>query len=83
MKYFACLEPNAFDNFNSYNKKNHYTRRTRVKIPFDVKHRFSINAYHCWTNFENCNYKEKYCHKTGDNSNGRTVMAKPILNKTR
>lgn len=56
-----------------------YCIRTGMKIPFDPQRPFSYEAYQTWAIFENWNYRENYCHKTGKESNGRTSMAKPIL----
>jgi hypothetical protein len=56
-----------------------YCIRTGVKIPFDPQRPFCLEAYHSWATFENWNYRENFCHKTGKESNGRTSMAKPIL----
>ncbi len=53
--------------------------RTGQQIPFDVKKPFCFEAYRSWANFENWNYKENYCHKTGRESNGKTSMSNPIL----
>jgi RNA polymerase-binding transcription factor DksA len=68
---------------NKTNQKEEYGYciRTGVKIPFDPQRPFCLEAYRSWATFENWNYKENFCHKTGENSNGRTSMAEPILNK--
>lgn len=56
-----------------------YCIRTGQQIPFDVKRPYSLDAYRSWAMFENWNYKERYCHKTGRESHGRTSMSNPIL----
>ena len=67
----------------NYNKNNNsdlgYCIRTGNRIPFDLTRPFSYEAYQSWVIFENWDYPEKYCHKTGKFSNGRTSMANPIL----
>jgi hypothetical protein len=67
----------------NYNRNNNqelgYCIRTGVRIPFDPSRPFSYEAYQSWIIFENWDYPEKYCHKTGKYSNGRTSMANPIL----
>lgn len=67
----------------NYNRNNNqelgYCIRTGVRIPFDPSRPFSYEAYQSWVIFENWDYPEKYCHKTGKYSNGRTSMANPIL----
>ncbi|WKL44891.1 phospholipase D family protein [Flavobacterium sp. ZE23DGlu08] len=61
------------------NEEYGYCIRTGIKIPFDPQKLFSYEAYQTWAIFENWNYRENYCHKTGRESNGRTSMAKPVL----
>lgn len=61
------------------NEEYGYCIRTGIKIPFDPQKPFSYEAYQTWAIFENWNYRENYCHKTGRESNGRTSMAKPVL----
>lgn len=67
----------------NYNKNNNsdlgYCIRTGNRIPFDPSRPFSYEAYQSWVIFENWDYPEKYCHKTGKFSNGKTSMANPIL----
>lgn len=67
----------------NYNRNNNsdlgYCIRTGNRIPFDPSRPFSYEAYQSWVIFENWDYPEKYCHKTGKFSNGRTSMANPIL----
>lgn len=74
-------EPKARN--QNYNRNNNqelgYCIRTGVRIPFDPSRPFSYEAYQSWVIFENWDYPEKYCHKTGKYSNGRTSMANPIL----
>lgn len=61
------------------NQEFGYCIRTGVEIPFDPSRPFSYEAYQSWSIYQNWNYPEKYCHKTGKYSNGRTSMANPIL----
>jgi hypothetical protein len=74
-------EPKARN--QNYSRNNNqelgYCIRTGVRIPFDPSRPFSYEAYQSWVIFENWDYPEKYCHKTGKYSNGRTSMANPIL----
>ena len=71
--------PREHDNSNSHHQEYGYCIRTGARIPFDIKRPFSYEAYQTWAIFENWNYRENYCHKTGKESNGRTSMANPIL----
>lgn len=56
-----------------------YCIRTGERILFDPSRPFSYYAYQTWAQFENWDYPENYCHRTGRPSNGRTSMANPIL----
>ncbi|WNJ17160.1 hypothetical protein [Pontibacter sp. G13] len=38
-----------------------------------------LEAWKTWAQFGNYDFPEKYCHKTGKESYGKTSMAKPIL----
>lgn len=65
----------------SKDKKTGYCIRTGVQIPFNVKKPLSTDAYKKWNEFGDPNYPEKYCHFSGEPSNGKTSVAKPILAK--
>lgn len=53
--------------------------RTGKKIKYNPKQPMSIEAWKIWNEYANIDYPEKYCHKTGKPSNGKTSMRKPIL----
>lgn len=53
--------------------------RTGEKIPFNTSKPYSDKAYKSWAQYKNPNYKEKFCHKTGKPSDGKTSMVNPIL----
>jgi hypothetical protein len=55
--------------------------RTGEKIAFNTKQPFSENVFKIWSQYKNKDYKEKYCHFSGEKSNGATSFAKPILAK--
>ena len=55
--------------------------RTGVKIPFNQKHPMSDIAFQSWKKFSNNEYPEKYCHFSGELSNGETTFSRPILRK--
>lgn len=57
-----------------------YCIRTGDKIPFDPSRPFSYNAFKEWDIYGNWEYPEKYCHLTGEKSNGKTNRMKPIKN---
>ena len=56
-----------------------YCIRTGEQIPFNPKRPLSDKAYRSWSKYSNPDYPEKYCHKTGTASNGRTSLSNPIL----
>ncbi len=53
--------------------------RTGEQIPYDPERPFSYYAFKTWRQFENYDYKENYCHRTGKESYGKTSMNNPIL----
>ncbi len=63
----------------SFKSETGYCIRTGNLIPFDPTKPFCYEAYQSWARYENWNYPEKYCHLTGDYSNGRTSMSNPIM----
>lgn len=58
-----------------------YCIRTGVEIPFNVEKPMSYEAYKSWNNYGDPNYPEKFCHFSGEPSNGETSINKPILKK--
>lgn len=55
--------------------------RTGKEIPFNTERPFTEEAFKSWNQFKNEDYPEKYCHYSGELSNGETTKAKPILRK--
>ena len=53
--------------------------RTGTSIPFDLRKPFSKPAFNNWAQYENYDYPEKFCHFSGEKSNGQTSCAKPVL----
>ena len=60
---------------------NGYCIRTGVKIELNPKRPFSEKAFKSWNRYKDENYREKYCHFSGEESHGETCFAKPILRK--
>ena len=58
-----------------------YCIRTGEEIPFNRDEPMSPRAFKSWVRFEDEEYPEKYCHFSGELSEGQTSMAKPILKK--
>lgn len=55
--------------------------RTGVKIPFNIEKPMSYDAFKIWSQYGDPDYPEKYCHFSGEPSNGETSVSKPILSK--
>lgn len=58
-----------------------YCIRTGAKIQFDLEKPYSPEAYKVWAKYSDPNYKEKYCHYSGEPSSGETSFTKPIMKK--
>lgn len=63
------------------NKKVGYCIRTGEEIPFNLEKPLSYKAYQAWAKYKDSDYPEKYCHFSGEESNKKTSVAKPILKK--
>jgi phosphatidylserine/phosphatidylglycerophosphate/cardiolipin synthase-like enzyme len=71
--------PKVIENKN--NKPNGFCIRTGVSIPFNQEKPLCYDAYKSWNQYSDPNFKEKFCHFSGEPSNGETCVAKPILYK--
>jgi hypothetical protein len=56
-----------------------YCIRSGIEIPFNPQKPFSPDAFQIWAQYKDKDYPEKYCHKTGKPSKGKTSMTNPIL----
>lgn len=79
-------EDNSETFFNGQMATNDFTKsgfciRTGVKIPFNIKAPYSDAAFKSWKRYGNETYKEKYCHYSGETSDGETSLKSPILKK--
>lgn len=59
--------------------QNGYCIRTGEKIRYNIDKPMSYEAWQVWYEYENYDYPENYCHKTGERSHGDTSMRNPIL----
>lgn len=79
------IEKKSFETKNLFNKTNDkqtgFCIRTGVQIPFNVEKPLSYEAFKKWNEFSDPDYPEKYCHFSGEPSNGETSVSKPILKK--
>jgi hypothetical protein len=69
---------------SKHNDRNHYEEsgfciRSGKRIPFNPDRPFSYESFQTWANFQDSDYPEKYCHRTGKISHGNTSMRNPIL----
>ncbi len=53
--------------------------RTGKKINFNPRRPMCLEAWQSWSYYKNEDFPEKYCHKTGEKSYGKTSMRTPIL----
>ncbi|MTE27548.1 phospholipase D family protein [Winogradskyella ouciana] len=60
-------------------EKKGFCIRTGEEIPYNPDKPMSYDSYMTWVQYENYNFPENYCHKTGKPSYGKTSMANPIL----
>ena len=51
------------------------------EIKFNPKRPFTTEAYKEWAKFKKQDYAEKYCHFSGEPSNGETNYLRPVLKK--
>lgn len=58
-----------------------YCIRTGVEIPFNIEKPMSYEAYKRWNQYGDPDYPEKFCHFSGEASDGATTVKKPILRK--
>lgn len=58
-----------------------YCIRTGVNIPFNIDKPLSAEAFKSWNVYKDKTFLEKYCHFSGEPSNGQTSVGRPILNK--
>ncbi|HLG36344.1 MAG TPA: phospholipase D family protein [Bacteroidia bacterium] len=63
----------------SNGKPTGYCIRTGVEIPFNIEKPMSYDAYKAWN--KDPEHPEKYCHFSGEASDGKTSVSKPILSK--
>lgn len=62
-------------------KKTGFCIRTGQPIPFNTEKPLALEAFKMWSQFGDPNYPEKFCHFSGEPSNGETTVARPILYK--
>jgi phosphatidylserine/phosphatidylglycerophosphate/cardiolipin synthase-like enzyme len=68
-------------NSKSSNKPTGFCIRTGVPIPFNVEKPLGYEAFKSWSKYSDPEYAEKFCHFSGEPSNGETCVSRPILKK--
>lgn len=58
-----------------------YCIRTGVQINFNPEQPMCYKAFNSWAQFSDGDYQERFCHYTGDRSDGETSYNRPILKK--
>jgi len=58
-----------------------YCIRTGKEIPFNIERPLDYEAFKSWNKYKDRDFREKYCHFSGEESNGETSVNNPILNK--
>lgn len=66
---------------SNHSARTGFCIRTGVPIPFNLKQPFCDEAFKSWSRYSKEEYVEKFCHFSGEPSNGNTSMKIPILNK--
>jgi phosphatidylserine/phosphatidylglycerophosphate/cardiolipin synthase-like enzyme len=62
-------------------KQSGYCIRTGKEIPFNVEKPMNYEAWKEWNKEGDPEQPEKFCHFSGESSNGETTYSKPILKK--
>ena len=56
-----------------------YCIRSGEKIKFNPLRPMSVESWKVWNEYGNEDFRENYCHKTGQRSHGKTSMRHPIM----
>jgi phosphatidylserine/phosphatidylglycerophosphate/cardiolipin synthase-like enzyme len=62
-------------------KQHGYCIRTGTEIPFNIEKPMTYDAFKSWNKYGDPEYPEKFCHFSGEPSNGETTVSRPILKK--
>ena len=65
----------------SSSKQTGYCIRTGVPIAFNIEKPMTYEAFKLWNMYGDRDYSEKFCHFSGELSNGETSVSRPILKK--
>jgi phosphatidylserine/phosphatidylglycerophosphate/cardiolipin synthase-like enzyme len=73
-------KPEKSNSSQSYGSHG-YCIRSGVSIPFNIEKPLSYESFKKWAEYGDVDYPEKFCHFSGEKSNGETSVSKPILKK--
>ena len=73
--------PNNQSSAKEKQPKSGFCIRTGKSIPFNLEKPFSYEAYISWSQYGNEEYKENFCHYSGEKSDGTICFKKPVLRK--
>lgn len=79
-KSYKKKENYNIDDIGSKNRIG-YCIRTGNEIPFNIEKPMQYEAFKMWNKYKDPNFPEKYCHFSGELSDGETSVNKPILSK--
>jgi len=65
----------------SDSSKNGFCIRSGISIPFNIEKPMSYEAFKLWNKYGDPEYPEKFCHFSGESSNGETSVSRPIMKK--
>ncbi len=65
----------------SANRQKGFCIRTGIEIPFDIDKPMSYDAFKSWSKYKDSEYAEKFCHFSGEPSEGDTSVSRPILKR--
>jgi len=80
-KDYSKSKNNKNNNFKWKKKPKGFCIRCGDKIKLDANRPLCQTCYEKWEVYKNFKYREKYCHFTGEQSNGATTYESPIMNK--
>lgn len=80
VKSSSFKKPSSKTHSENDSKKG-FCIRSGEEIEFNPERPMSLKAFKKWNQFQDLEYREAYCHFSGEPSKGETSFAKPILRK--
>ena len=79
--YKKRTEKSEWKKSSDDNKSIGFCIRTGDKIPFNIEVPYTSKAFDSWNRYKDESYSEKYCHFSGEKSEGLTNYKNPIMRK--